>query len=253
MKGFMKKEWLELVRTGRLWVLLLVFVFVGIMNPALAKLTPWMMELMSDQLVGMGLTTGQVSINAMDSWTQFYKNMPLALIAFLLMWSGSFTGEYEKGTLICVITRGLSRSKILAAKVVVMAVCWTALYGLCYGITYGYNSWFWDNGVACHLLFGAVCYWLFGLWTVGLLALFSVFSKNSIQVALGVGSVALAVYGLSFFPALGRVLPVRLTAGMELLRGAWGLEAYYMSLAVTCLLFTGCLLLAIPCFQRKQL
>ena len=50
MRAFLKKEWMEAVRTGRLGILLLVFVLFGIMNPAMAKLTPWMMELMADSL-----------------------------------------------------------------------------------------------------------------------------------------------------------------------------------------------------------
>ena len=47
MKAFMKKEWMEWNRTGRALILLLVFALFGIMNPAFAKLTPWMMEMLS--------------------------------------------------------------------------------------------------------------------------------------------------------------------------------------------------------------
>ena len=43
MKAFLKKEWMEMTRTGRMWILVLIFVLFGIMNPAMAKLTPWMM------------------------------------------------------------------------------------------------------------------------------------------------------------------------------------------------------------------
>ena len=39
MNAFLKKEWMEWNRTGRSWILMLVFVLFGIMNPALAKLT----------------------------------------------------------------------------------------------------------------------------------------------------------------------------------------------------------------------
>ena len=42
--AFMKKEWMDLVRSGRLMILLVIFLLFGIMNPAIAKLTPWMME-----------------------------------------------------------------------------------------------------------------------------------------------------------------------------------------------------------------
>ena len=38
--AFMKKEYLEAARTGKIVILILLFVLFGIMNPAIAKLTP---------------------------------------------------------------------------------------------------------------------------------------------------------------------------------------------------------------------
>ena len=51
----MKKECLESVRTGRLIILMLLFVLFGIMNPAIAKLTPWIMEMFADTMAESGL------------------------------------------------------------------------------------------------------------------------------------------------------------------------------------------------------
>ena len=63
MRAFLKKEWMELVRTGRLLLLLLIFILFGIMNPAIAKLTPWMMEIMVEQHAESGLAlTDQKSV-----------------------------------------------------------------------------------------------------------------------------------------------------------------------------------------------
>ena len=84
MNAFLKKEWMEWNRTGRSWILMLVFVLFGIMNPALAKLTPWLMEALSDSLADTGLATTAVQVDAMTSWTQFYKNIPIGLIIFIL-------------------------------------------------------------------------------------------------------------------------------------------------------------------------
>ena len=52
MMAFLKKKWMELCRTGRLLILLLIFILFGILNPALAKLTPWLMETLSESLCG---------------------------------------------------------------------------------------------------------------------------------------------------------------------------------------------------------
>lgn len=253
MKAFLKKEWLELIRTGRLWILLLLFTLFGIMNPAAAKLTPWMMEVMAEQLAESGLTLTEVTVDAMTSWTQFYKNIPMALIVFVLLSSGSFTSEYQRGTLIPVVTKGLSRRKIAAAKAILLLGTWTVLYVLCYGITYGYNAYFWDNSAAHHLLMGALCWWLFGMWVLSWLLLFSAAADSATQVLLGTGTVVLGAYVLNLFPKAGRLLPLKLTDGLALLSGNALPEDYYPGIGTACGMAAVCILLMFPCFDRKKL
>lgn len=253
MTAFLKKEWMELVRTGRLLLLLLVFILFGIMNPAIAKLTPWMMEIMAGQLAESGFTLTAVTVDAMTSWSQFYKNIPMALLLFVLLFGGIFTSEYQKGTLIPVVTKGLSRRRITAAKMVLLLGTWTVLYFLCYGITYGYNAYFWDNGIARYPLLGAVCCWLFGVWVLAWLLLFSTIAESSTQVLLGTGAVVLGVYVPGLFPKPGRILPGKLLDGMNLLSGNSVPGDYYVSIGGACGMAAVCLLLAFLCFDRKKL
>lgn len=253
MRAFLKKEWMELVRTGRLLLLLLILILFGIMNPAIAKLTPWMMEIMVEQLAESGLALTAVTVDAMTSWTQFYKNIPMALGVFVLLHSGIFTTEYQKGTLIPVVTKGLSRPRIAAAKTILLLGTWTVLFFLCYGITYGYNAVFWDNGIARFPLLGAVCCWLFGVWVLAWMLLFSIAADTSTQVLLGTGGVVLGIYVLSLFPKLGNVLPVKLLDGMSLLSGNAFPKDYYASMGIACAMAAVCLLLAASCFNRKNL
>ena len=53
MKGFasfLKKECLEGARSGKLMILGVLFFAFGVMNPAIAKLTPWLLEIMAEEL-----------------------------------------------------------------------------------------------------------------------------------------------------------------------------------------------------------
>ena len=77
---FFKKECTELWRGGKLMILLAVFVLFGIMNPAIAKLTPWLMEHMADELAGSGLSVSAVTVDASTSFTQFFKNIPITVL-----------------------------------------------------------------------------------------------------------------------------------------------------------------------------
>lgn len=253
MKAFLKKEWMEWSRTGRFLILLLVFVLFGIMNPALAKLTPWLMEIMSESLADTGLAITEVHVDAMTSWAQFYKNIPMVLIIFVLLCCGNFTSEYEKGTLIPVVTKGLSRWKIVTAKAMFLYGSWTIFYFLCIGITYGYNAYFWDNGIAGNLFFAMVCTWLFGVWLISLFIFFSTAGKSSSQVLLGTGGAAMGVYLLGMFPKLSDLLPARLLDGMALLQGMNGAEDYYTGIVVSVTIILVCMVLSVVCFDRKQL
>ncbi|MBR4933213.1 MAG: ABC transporter permease subunit, partial [Clostridia bacterium] len=146
--SFVKKEFLEQARSGRMMILFILFVLFGIMNPAVAKLTPWLLEVMSDSLAASGMIITEVTVTALDSWVQFFKNIPMALIVFVLIESSIFTKEYSSGTLVLSLTKGLERYKVVLAKATVMYSLWTAFYFICFGITYVYNAYFWDNSIA---------------------------------------------------------------------------------------------------------
>ena len=92
--AFIKKEFTEQLRSGRLMILGLLFVLFGIMNPAVAKLTPWLLEAMADSMEESGMIITAVEVDAMTSWVQFFKNVPMALIAFVLITGNAFTKEY---------------------------------------------------------------------------------------------------------------------------------------------------------------
>ena len=215
MKAFMKKEWMEMTRTGRLLILSIIFILFGIMNPAIAKLTPWMMEMMQESIAESGLSIGEVTVNAMTSWGQFYKNTPMAVLVMVLMCSGILTNEYQSGTLVQVVTKGLPRWKVLLSKMVVVYGTWTVLYFAYFGITYGYTAYFWGEDHVEHLMIGVLAYWLFGMLILSLVLLFSTMASSSGQVLMGTGGVFMGMVFLNYIPKLKTFLPLRLQEGLQ--------------------------------------
>ena len=209
--------------------------------------------MMADSLAESGMIVTDVTVSAMDSWIQFFKNIPMALIVFVLLESSIFTREYQTGTLVLSLTKGLKRYKVVVSKTVVLVVLWTLCYWLCYGITYGYNAYYWDNTVAHNLLFSAVCWWVFGLWVIALMILFSAGVNVNTGVLTLTGCVVFVSYLLGFFPRLKEYLPTMLTDGNSLICGIAGVKDYGAALAVaiaTCILcFGGSILI----FDKKYL
>jgi ABC-2 type transport system permease protein len=251
--AFFKKELTESLRTGRLVILGCLFVAFGIMNPAIAKLTPWLMEMLSESLAESGMTITAVPVDALTSWTQFYKNIPMALIAFVLIHASTLTREYESGTLILLITKGLSRQTVVLAKSTALLSLWTAGYWLCFGVTYLYNDYFWDNSVASALLPAAALWWLFGAWTVCLLILFSTLTKSTAGVLLGTGGCVLASYLLSAIPRLADHIPTALASGMPLLVGAKEPADYTLALILTLVLSVGSPVASLLIIRRRNI
>ena len=253
LSAFIKKEITEQLRSGRLMILGTLSILFGIMNPAVAKLTPWLLETMADSLAESGMMVTDVTVSAMDSWVQFFKNIPMALIAFVLMESSIFTREYQTGTLVLSLTKGLKRYKVVVSKTVVLTVLWTFGYWLCFGITYGYNEYFWDNSVAKNLMFSVICWWLFGLWVIALMILFSTIANSNTGVLMGTGGVVLASYLLGLFPKLSEYLPTLLADGNSLIYGAAEAKTYSVPIFTVIVMCIICFVGGIVIFNKKQI
>ena len=253
LSALMKKEYLETARTGRLIILVLLFSLFGVMNPAIAKLTPWMMEMFSDSLAESGLTFTNVHVDAFTSWTQFFKNIPIALIAFVLIFSDSFTKEYKSGTLILALTKGLSRYKVVLAKTVLLLSLWTLGYGLCFSITCGYTAYFWDNSIVNHLFFATAVWWLFGVWVISLIVLFSSLLLSNTSVTLCTGGIAVSAYLLSVIPKVKAYSPALLMDTNSILIGVEKIDVYIKAILITVSMCIICISASIPIINKKQL
>ena len=251
--AFFKKELMESARSGKLMILCMLFFAFGVMNPAIAKLTPWLMETFAESLEESGMIITAVTVDALTSWMQFFKNIPMALIAFVLLYGGIFTKEYESGTLILVLSKGLDRYKVVLAKALLMLSVWTGGYWLCFCVTYAYNAYFWDNGIAVGLMPAALHWWLFGIFTVCLLVLFSVLSKNSAGVLLGMGGTVLLSYISEFFPKVSKIVPTALMQSVGLMIGAQEAGEYTKAVLITVTLCVIGITASIPIMNKKQL
>ena len=52
---------------------------------------------------------------ALDAWEQFYKNISgVGFSAFIILFGSCMSGEYSKGTLVLLVTRGLPRRAVIS-------------------------------------------------------------------------------------------------------------------------------------------
>lgn len=108
--AFLKKEILEYTKTYKLLIMLMVFAFFGITNPLMAKLMPEILGSLMEDSITMILPEA----TAFDAWTQFFKNATqIGLSVMVIIFSSVLSSELSKGTLINMLTKGLSRTAVI--------------------------------------------------------------------------------------------------------------------------------------------
>ena len=250
---FFKKEVIEQMRTKKLMILCLLFVFFGVMNPLTAKITPWLLEVMSESMESSGIIIKDIEITALDSWVQFFKNVPMLLIIFIFMQNGIFSKEYQDGTLTLVLTKGFERYKIVLAKILTMISIWTVGYLVCFGITYGYTAYYWDNSIASHLFFSSLIWWVFGIFVISLFTVITInFESTGASLSL-TGGLVFIIYLISLLPKVNQYLPILLTDGNSLIYGLKEIKYYIPSLIITIVVIAILICGSVLTFNKKKI
>lgn len=245
---FMKKEWLEYSRSRKLLIIFGMAILFGIMNPAMGKLTPWLLENLNTE--GIEIIIDKSAINANMSWQQFYKNMPMFIVVFILVFCGNFTNEYQNKTLIPIITKGLDRWKVVIGKACSLCILWTGSFYLTYALTYFYTDYYWDNSIMTNLGLASVFYWIYGLLMIWLLVFFSCISNSTGNVLLGVGGVYFVCMLVGMFGKIKNYLPTYLCdAGITKggsISGSIGAVIVSIGVIIFCIVFS------VTIFNKKQ-
>lgn len=250
LTAFLKKEFCEMIRTYKVLILGTVFFLLGVMGPLTAKYMPEIME----QFLPEGMVLALETPRAIDSWMQFFKNVPqMGLVIVVIVFSGMMASEWSKGTLILVLTKGLARRNVILAKFLTANLLWAVCYWLCFAISYGYTRYFWKEDTP-HLGAAVTFVWLFGVMLIAVTLLGGVLFKGSYTTLLFTGFLLVIMFILNIFPALQDYNPIMLfTSGIELLEGAKKLGDFAAPSIITGAAAAVSLAGSILIFDKKQL
>jgi ABC-2 type transport system permease protein len=223
----------------------------GFLNPVIAKITP---ELVKSFMPG-GISIDLPSPSAADSWMQFFKNVPqMGLAVLAILFSGMMAGEIQKGTLVLMVTKGLSRTAVLCSKFTVAVLLWTASYAVCTGVTYGYTVYFWKMEGIDHLVAALLGVWLFGVLLLASDLLGSVISKSSYSSLLFTGIMVAVMFLLNIVPKIQEFNPIRLVSEpYGLITGTLRLSDFSGNFLAAGVLLLILLVLSGAAFGKKQL
>lgn len=251
-KAFVKKEWMEWVRTYKLLIMAAVFLMLGIMGPLSARYLPELMKSMMAEVVNITLPPP----SERDAWEQFFKNVcQIGLIVFVLALSGTLAGEYTAGTLTHLVPKGLSRRSVILAKATMAGTVWTGAYLLCFGASLFYTRFFWEPGIpVIRLALAVLGLWLFGIFLISAVLLGGALFRSTYACLLFTGGVVAVQFLVNLLPSAGAYLPLALaTQNMPLIRQTAEPTDLLIPFAVTMLLTALFLWLACRLLRRKAL
>jgi ABC-2 type transport system permease protein len=248
--AFVKKEICEYLRTYKLFILTTVFLLFGFMNPIVAKIMP---ELLASLLPeGMSISLGTPT--ALDSWAQFFKNVSqMGVIVLVIMMSGIMANEFNRGTLINMLTKGLPRPTVILSKFTAATAIWTFSYVLCFVVTYIYTAYFWRMDGIMNMFLAVSSLWLFGLLLISLLIFGGVLFSNLYGSLLLTGGAVVFMMILNIAPAVQRYNPIILSSdNMALLTAQKAASDFTPAMIICAVAIIALIGASIGLFNKKQ-
>lgn len=115
--AFLAKERQETVRTWRIWVIPGMLVFFAITSPLVALVTPRLLASLASSTPGVLIQLPDPT--AADAYGQFLKSLSqIVIIAVIIAGAGIVSSERSSGTAILVLTKPVSRTAFVLAKLV---------------------------------------------------------------------------------------------------------------------------------------
>jgi ABC-2 type transport system permease protein len=252
MTAILKKEFSEIFKTKKFIILVVLFLFIAVASPALAKITP---ELLKNIPSGSGISINLPAPSFNDSIDQFIKNVSqFALLVLVFLFAGTIAEEKNKKTLEIVLTKPVSRVSLVLSKFIAAFVSMTAVYLVSCLIFYAYT----------YLLFGTFSFANFSLLALLLLVymlfitattiLCSTFTSSQIVsafIAFGVEIVIVSILGL--VQSIKKFLPGHVLSFYKDIFTGIKTGEYLPSLLVSIGLIILWMILSIVVFRKQEI
>ncbi|WP_414050854.1 ABC transporter permease [Macrococcus animalis] len=251
LKVMLQKEWMENLRTYKVVSLIIVLMIMGIMSPFIAIIMPDVIkgalpEAMKDMKIPKA--------TYIDSYIQFFKNVnQIGLIVLVIMYSGMLVNELNKGTLLNLVTKGLSRKYIILSKWLMSVCIWSIAFLIGGLIHYGYTLYYFSNE-GNNKIMAYLMSWLFGVLLLSLILMFSTLIKNNIGVMLSMIVFVIILFIANLKKGISDVSPLYLLQNnTQLMLGEIELSYAIMPIIVTVVLIILSLFVSVIRFNKIEI
>ena len=222
LSALWKREWLETLRDPKRIILLVLFLFFGLLSPLTAKLTPELIKMMTGTSGMGGVQIILPTPDLFSAYEQFLKNISqLLLFAVVLVFMGSISQEKMEGTAALVLTKGVSRPIYIFSRLSASLAVITLAYWLSACIFLLYTQFLFQAAIVSGTWAALLMMWLYLLFAGAVTLLASTLSRTpsiSALIAFGILFALMAISGLpglrDWSPILLSSLPTRALDGL---------------------------------------
>ncbi|SCZ78902.1 ABC transporter permease [Pseudobutyrivibrio xylanivorans] len=252
MATIIKKELIESIRKYRLFILMAVFIFIGFMSPIGTK---YLGEIMS-MLLPEGYEIKVRQASEVEAYFQFFKNISqLGMVVFIVVSSGLMADEFEKKTIVCLLTKGVSRSKIIISKFIAGALELLFCYITAVIIFRYYTGVFWSNQVEiATLLYSNLIVFEYGLLILGLNIFLGTKFGTKLATVTSCIFINILQILMSIHPTIAKYLPVSLLSNcVYIVEQKKTVSDTVVAVVISMLITILLLVISIKAFKEKEI
>ena len=250
--ALLKKEYLESIRNKKLFIMFFIFLFLGILGPVTAKISPEILK----SFLGEELAKGLQEPTFIDSWVQFFKNVTqLGFIFIAIIFSNYIVNEFSKKTLVNLVAKGLPRFQIVISKIFFASILWTVsfiIYCLIFNL---YTNYIFKENVEILLAIKAsIPILVFGIFLIALECFTGFVFRNTVG-ALSTLVITVALqFLLGMYDKIAKFLPMFLISdNINFIKGSMSFADYRYSILTTILLTILMIFTSIFVLNRKEI
>lgn len=248
----LKKEVKEYIRKHKILIILSVFILIGIISPLGTKYLGAILQ----QLLPSGYEIKFRSPSEIEAYFQFFKNISqLGLIIFIFATVGIMSDEFEKKTIINILSKGINRGAVILSKFVVTSIIFLLSYTVSIMVFRYYTGIFWGNNIRIGVvIYSSILIYFYGVLNISVNIFLGTIFENKILTLVVCFAFNIIQMFLGIFPQIARYLPVSsLSQCVYIVEGKIDIYETIPALLST-LFFTALLLItSIYLFNRKEI
>lgn len=251
MTVLIRKEILEQWRTKKILIICVIFLFIAVASPILAKILPEIMKSVSVP----GLSINLPESTYQDSLDQFIKNISqIALLVLVFVVAGVVSDEKSKKTLEIVMTKPISRHKFILSKFISSFLTISVIFVTASVIFYAYTTSIFSPFNLVNYLIMALSILLYILMIVSITIFASTIVKNSIMAG-GIGFASYILFGTIFglFEGIEKFSPNFIFSNYQMIiSNGWSNDLIYPIIVTVCLIAVS-VMTTIIVFKRQEI